>query len=46
VKERAGLDVELEEKESNKWGRPGEEKQVRRKSEEKDITRTMTVGTY
>jgi hypothetical protein len=36
VKERAGLDVELEEKESNKWGRPGEEKvrkeKVRRKT--------------
>jgi hypothetical protein len=33
-------------KESNKRGRPGEVKKVRRKSEEKDITRTTTVGTY
>jgi hypothetical protein len=45
VTKRAGLGVGLEEKESNRKGRPGEEK-VRRKCEEKDITGKTAVGTY
>jgi hypothetical protein len=45
VKERAELDVELEEK-SPTGGVDQEKKNVKRISEEKDITETTAVGTY